>query len=52
MRTFKIVAIALMVMYVGVEAIGNIEEDFTYHSQSDIRVRMAADAEAYNMRYK
>ena len=52
MRNFKIVAVALITMYVGVEAIGNIEEDFTYHSQSDIRVRMAADAEAYNERYR
>ena len=52
MRTFKIVAVAIFVMYIGVEAIGNIEEDFTYHSHSDIRVRMAADQEAYDARYK
>ena len=51
MRTFKIVAVALIVMYVGIEAIGNIEEDFTYHNQSDIRVRMAADQDAYNEKY-
>ena len=51
MRTFKIIAVAFIVMYVGVEAIGNIEEDITYHNQSDIRVRMAADAAAYEARY-
>ena len=51
MRTFKIVTVALFVMYIGVEAIGNIEEDITYHNQSDIRVRMAADTAAYEARY-
>ena len=51
MRTFRIVCVALIVMYVGVEAIGNIEEDFTYHNQSDIRIRMAADQAAYEARY-
>ena len=52
MRTFKIIAVAIFVMYVGVEAIGNIEEDFTYHNQSDIRIRMAADQVAYEARYR
>ena len=51
MRTFKIIVVAIVVMYVGVEAIGNIEEDFTYHNHSDIRVRMAADQEAYDKKY-
>ena len=52
MRNFKIIAVALITMYVGVEAIGNIREDFNYHSHSDFRVRMAADQEAYEARYK
>ena len=51
MRTFRIVCVALIVMYVGVEAIGNIEEDIKYSSHSDIRIRMAADAAAYEARY-
>ena len=51
MRTFKIVSVALFVMYIGVEAIGNITEDITYHNQSDIRIRMAADQAAYEARY-
>ena len=52
MRTFRIIAVALIVMYVGVEAIGNIEEDITYHNQSDIRARMAVDAAVYDSRWQ
>ena len=52
MRTFKIIAVAFIVMYVGVEAIGNIREDVTYSNMADVRVRMAADAAAYEARYK
>ena len=38
-------------MYVGVEAIGNITEDINYHNRSDFRVRMVADADAYDAKY-
>ena len=51
MRTFKIIAVAIIVMYIGIESIGNIREDVTYSNMSDIRVRMAADAAAYDARY-
>ena len=51
MRTFKIIIIAIVTMYVGVEAIGNVMEDVTYHNQSDIRARMDADRDAYEARY-
>ena len=51
MRLFKIVLVSFMVMYVGVEAIGNITEDINYHNRSEFRVRMAADAAAYDARY-
>ena len=52
MRSFRIIAVALIVMYVGVEAIGNIEEDIAWGSHSDIRVRMASDAAAYDERWQ
>ena len=51
MRTLKIIIVALTVMYIGVEAIGNIREDVTYWNQSDVRDRMEVNAAAYEARY-
>ena len=51
MRLFRIIFVSFVVMYVGVEAIGNITEDINYHNRSEFRVRMAADSAAYDLRY-
>ena len=51
MRLLKIIMVSLVVMYIGVEMIGNITEDINYHNRYDFRVRMEADAERYDARY-
>ena len=51
MRTFKIIAVAIITMYIGVEMISNIEDDYSYMNNSDVRVRMQANSEAYDAKY-